>query len=260
MAGKAIGVPETNRAFSTICGQRRASVGSGMPKAGKQAGAGVVITRRQWPEQLFGRVAACCSFRVGSRARTSFCEAAQQRAGSAGAQQDRQGQARQGGRTRSLPARSARRSGGSTPNCARELGITDQQSAAVEQVWQKSLPDAARGAREARRSSKTVLSQMIAGRRGRSGGDRADRSRRGRPRRVEQGAHADDLPHEQIADAASSARRSRRCSKPRERDGRAAAPAGPVPVSTRFSFHFHRRGGFREEERCRDSGGRADRS
>ena len=238
---KAIDVPRTNLAISSIYGRGRGvRVGSRLPNAGKQRLArGRNHPARQMAQTgiLHGRVRPCCSRRVTGRAqaerparRLSSAAAAARRIRQTDKEQERQGR-----RTRQPAGQRRPEEVVDRRRMRAELGITDQQSAAVEQVWQKSLP-LLREPASGWTSSKTRCPQMIA----KDGADEAAVTRRstsrGRPRRGEQGAHADDLPHEQDADGRTSARRSRRWSRP-------CASATPprrrralIPVSTRFIF------------------------
>ena len=71
---------------------------------------------------------------------------------------------------------------------------------------------------------------------------------------AEQDADDDDLPHGQAPDARPARARSRRCATGDDPPAQRRLPR----LSISPDFHHSHRGGFREEERCRDRGCRAD--
>ena len=100
----------------------------------------------------------CCS-RGSPRARRALCEGAQQRSGAPAHQKTDKDKNDKG--TNPPPSgREGPKKWWIDAELRRELGITDQQSAAIEQVWQKSLPKRAE-AREKLDKLDAVLQKMI---------------------------------------------------------------------------------------------------
>ena len=172
--------PKATHDESMTCGRRRAALGSGLPNAGKQrGGGGVVITRRQWQDILVWACAALL-FAVGIRRDAAeLCErgSAARRQPSRTAKTDKDDE-RQARRT-SAGGREGPKKWWIDAELRAELGITDQQSAAIEQVWQKSLPRL-REARERLEKLEDVLPKMILDGADEAAVDGADRSRRER--------------------------------------------------------------------------------
>ena len=97
---------------------------------------------------------------AGSSARAEgLCEATEQRAGQTHSKTDKDRQDRDK-KDQPPPGREGPKKWWIDAELRRELGITDQQSAAIEQEWQKSLPQRAQ-ARDRLEKLDAVLQKMI---------------------------------------------------------------------------------------------------
>ena len=97
---------------------------------------------------------------AGSPARAEgLCEAAEQRAGQTYSKSDKDRQDKDK-KDQPPPGREGPKKWWIDAELRRELGITDQQSAAIEQEWQKSLPQRAQ-ARDRLEKLDAVLQKMI---------------------------------------------------------------------------------------------------
>ena len=107
--------------------------------------------------RIFGWMCAALLFAAVPARAADFCEVAQQRGGRSHSKNDKQDNK---GKDQSQAGREGPKKWWIDAELRRELGITDQQSAAIEQVWQRSLAQRAE-TRDRLDKADAILQKMI---------------------------------------------------------------------------------------------------